>query len=229
VPAVKNTTRVFVASVTVTALLYALPIGRTLAWPLVLVSTLAHELGHGLAAAILGGRFESLVIYQDASGAAYWSGTLGRVATATVAAAGLVGPAAAAFALLAFGRTDRGARILLAIVAATLVGVTLLLVRNPFGMAFTAVLAASLIAVMVWAPRASQGVIVFLAVQLGLSVFSRGDYLFTRSAVTASGVQLSDVGVMSRALVLPYWFWGALSGALSVILLAAGFKLFFRR
>jgi hypothetical protein len=228
-PAVKNTTRVFVASVTVTALLYALPIGRTLAWPLVLVSTLVHELGHGLAAAILGGRFESLVIYRDASGAAYWSGTLGRVATATVAATGLVGPAAAAFALLAFGRTDRGARILLAIVAATLVAVTLLLVRNPFGMAFTAVLAASMLAVMMWAPRASQGVIVFLAVQLALSIFSRGDYLFTRSAVTASGVRLSDVAVMSRALVLPYWFWGALCGALSIILLVAGFKLFFRR
>jgi len=40
---------------------------------------------------------------------------------------------------------------------------------------------------------------------------------------------LSDVAVMSRALVLPYWFWGALCGALSVILLTAGFKLFFRR
>ena len=228
-PAVKNTTRVFVVSVTVTALLYALPVGRALAWPLVLVSTLAHELGHGLAAAILGGRFESLVIYQDASGAAYWSGSLGRVATATVAAAGLVGPAAAAFALLAFGRTDRGARILLAIVAAGLVAVTLLLVRNPFGVAFTAALAASMIAVTVWAPRASQGVIVFLAVQLALSIFSRGDYLFTGSAVTASGVRLSDVAVMSRALVLPYWFWGTLCVALSVILLAAGFKLFFRR
>src|SRR4029077_3119617 len=98
--------RVLAISVLVTALLYAVPFGRTLAWPLVLVSTLAHELGHGLAAAILGGRVESLLIYRGARRAADWSGTLGRVATATVAAAGLVGPAAAAFALLAFGRTD---------------------------------------------------------------------------------------------------------------------------
>ncbi len=106
----------FVISVIATALLYALPVGRTLAWPLVLLSTLAHELGHGLAAVILGGRFESLVIYQDASGAARWSGSLGRVATAMVAAAGLVGPAATAFALLAVGRTPRSARIALTIV-----------------------------------------------------------------------------------------------------------------
>ena len=219
----------FVISVIATALLYALPVGRTLAWPLVLLSTLAHELGHGLAAVILGGRFESLVIYQDASGAALWSGSLGRVATAMVAAAGLVGPAATAFALLAVGRTPRSARIALTIVAAGLAIVTLLLVRNPFGMAFTTALAVSLIAVMVWAPRAAQGVIVFLAVQLALSVFSRSDYLFTTTAVTASGRAASDVAVMSGALLLPYWFWGALCGAVSIVLLAAGLKLFFRR
>src|SRR5580765_7497687 len=221
--------RVLAISVLVTALLYAVPFGRTLAWPLVLVSTLAHELGHGLAAALLGGRFEALVIYRDASGAALWSGTPGRIATAAVAAAGLLGPAAAAFALLAVGRTPRSARIALAILAAALAIVTLLVVRNPFGMAFTAALAASLIAVMVWAPGASQGVIVFLAVQLALSVFSRSDYLFTTTAVTASGQAASDVAVMSRALLLPYWFWGALCGGVSIVLLAAGLKLFFRR
>jgi Peptidase M50B-like len=193
------------------------------------VSTLAHELGHGLAAAALGGRFEALAIYQDASGAALWSGALGRIATAIVAAAGLIGPAATAFALLAFGRTPRSARIALALLAAALAVVTLLFVRNPFGLAFTATLAASLTAVAVWAPSASQGVIVFLAVQLALSVFSRSDYLFTRTAVTAAGQAASDVAVMSRVLLLPYWFWGAVCGAVSIVLLAAGLKIFFRR
>ena len=213
----------------VTALLYALPVGRTIAWPLVLLSTLAHELGHGLAAAILGGRFEALVIYPDASGAALFSGPFGRAATASVAAAGLVGPAAAAFVLLASGRTPRSARIALALLAVALASVTLLFVRNPFGLAFTAALAASATAVAVWLPSASQGVIVFLAVQLALSVFSRSDYLFTRTAVTASGRAASDVALMSRALLLPYWFWGALCGAVSIALLAAGLKMFFRR
>src|SRR6266850_6768557 len=91
-------------SLVVTGLLYALPFGRTLAWPLVLVSTLAHELGHGLAAALLGGTFESLRLHADASGVALWTGSFGRLATATVAGAGLVGPAVAAFVLLALGR-----------------------------------------------------------------------------------------------------------------------------
>jgi hypothetical protein len=157
------------------------------------------------------------------------TGTLTHLATATVAAAGLVGPAASAFALLAFGRTPRSARIALALLAVMLVVVTVVFVRNPFGLAFTAAFAAALTAVAVWAPGASQGVVVFLAVQLALSVFSRSDYLFTRTALTASGQAASDVAVMSRALPLPYWFWGGLCGAVSIVLLVAGLKVFFRR
>src|SRR5262245_54834137 len=93
-------TRILAASALVTAALYVVPFGRTIAWPLVLISTLAHELGHGLTAALLGGQFHALYINRDASGAALWSGTFGRVGVATVAAAGLIGPAIAAFVLL---------------------------------------------------------------------------------------------------------------------------------
>src|SRR6478735_4246629 len=95
--------RVLAFSIGLTALLYVIPYGRTIAWPLVLISTLAHELGHGLAAAMLGGHFYSLRLYPDASGVALWGGPLGRIATGLVAAAGLVGPAAAAFVLLIVG------------------------------------------------------------------------------------------------------------------------------
>ena len=72
--------RVLAFSVVLTAVLYAIPFGRTIAWPLVLISTLAHELGHGLAAAVLGGHFYSLRLYADASGVALWGGPFGRVA-----------------------------------------------------------------------------------------------------------------------------------------------------
>jgi membrane-associated phospholipid phosphatase len=65
---------------------------------------------------------------------------------------------------------------------------------------------------------------VFLAVQLALSVFSRGDYLFTDVARTGEGTFPSDVANMSSALFLPYWFWGALCGAFSVAVLALGLR-----
>ena len=221
-------TRILAVSVLVTAVLYVVPFGRTIAWPLVLISTLAHELGHGLTAALLGGEFHALRIQPDASGAALWSGAFGRVGVATVAAAGLLGPAVAAFVLLAVGRDPRRARAALGILGVGLYVITLVVVRNPFGLAFTVLLGSVLLLVAVRFPAASQTVVILLAVQLALSVFSRSDYLFTRTALTTSGPKPSDVAMMAHALFLPYWFWGAACGVLSVVILWAGVKLFFR-
>ena len=220
--------RIFAASVLITALLYVVPYGRTIAWPLVLVSTLAHELAHGLTAALLGGHFHSLRIQSDASGVALWSGAFGRIATGIVAGAGLLGPAIAAFVLLAVGRNQRRAQASLGIIGTGLCVIALVLVRNPFGLVFTLLLGSVLLLVALRVPRASQTVVVLLAVQLALSVFSRSDYLFTRTALTPAGPMPSDVAVMAAALFLPYWFWGAACGVLSVILLLLGVKLFFR-
>jgi len=217
-----------IASLIVTAALYTIPYVRVLAWPLVLLSTLAHELGHGLAAAVLGGRFEALRMYPDASGVATWSGPLGRIGVATVAGAGLIGPALAAFCMLAFGRTPRGARMMLGCVGTGLVVVALLVARNPFGFVFILLLAGTLIAVATRSDRLAQMTVVLIAVQLALAVFSRSDYLFTQTAMTSAGPAPSDVTVMASALFLPYWLWGILCGALSLALLAAGARRFLR-
>jgi Peptidase M50B-like len=221
--------RLLAISVAVTLILYSVPGGRTLAWPLVLVSTLAHELGHGLAAALLGGTFESLRIHADASGVALWRGGFGRVATATVAGAGLVGPAVAAFLLLVLGRTPKRARVAVGLLGAGLVVVALVLVRNAFGLGFTLIFGSLLLFVAIRAARLSQPLALLLAVQLALSVFSRSDYLFAPMALTASGPMASDVAVMSSALFLPYWAWGALCGGLSIGLLVLGVAIFFKR
>jgi hypothetical protein len=185
------------------------------------VSTLAHELGHGLAAAVLGGSFESPASTPTRA-ASRCIAACGRFATAAVAGAGLVGPALAAFLLLAVGRNEKRARGALAVAGVGLLVVTALLVRNVFGFAFTALLAAALLLVALRVPRLAQTVVVLLAVQLALSVFSRSDYLFTRTALTASGEMPSDVAVMAGALFLPFWFWGALCGLLSLGLLFLG-------
>jgi len=224
----RRASRVLIISVILTGVLYVIPFGRTIAWPLVLISTLAHEVGHGLAAVVLGGHFYSLRLYPDASGVALWGGPLGRVATGLVAAAGLVGPAVAAFVLLVVGQRGRRAARALIILGVALVVIAVWLVRNPFGLVFTLLLAATLIVVARRAPGSAQAVVVFLAVQLALAVFSRADYLFTRMALTRSGPMPSDVSVMAQALFLPYWFWGAACGAASLLLLGAGARGYFR-
>jgi len=221
--------RLLALAIAVTIILYVIPYGRTIAWPLVLVSTLAHELAHGLMAVVLGGRFEALRLNGDASGVALWSGQFGRLARAAVAGAGLIGPAAAAFLLLAAGRRERFARGLLGALGAFLCLVSLLLVRSAFGFGFTLLLGAALMFIAIRFPRASQPTLILLAVQLALSVFSRSDYLFTPMVLTAGGPMPSDVGAMADALVLPYWVWGIVCGALSLALLGAGVRVFFRR
>jgi membrane-associated phospholipid phosphatase len=67
-------------------------------------------------------------------------------------------------------------------------------------------------------------VVVFLGVQLALSVFSRADYLFTQGVSNPSGVFPSDVTRMQTALFLPYWFWGLVCGAFSVLVLIYGVR-----
>jgi hypothetical protein len=107
--------------------------------------------------------------------------------------------------------------------------VVALYVRNPFGIVYT-----SLVAIILgWlactgSAQRSQVALVFLSVQLALSVFSRGDYLFKDSADTSAGTMPSDVAHMASALGGPYWAWGLVCGAFSLIVLSLGVWLFLR-
>ena len=223
------------ASILLTALLYVLPyyIPETfyIALPLIWLSTLVHELGHGITAAVLGGNFEKFVMYPDASGAATWSAGpfFGPLRRALVAAGGLVGPAVVAAASFALARKPKTAQYVVLGAGLALVLAAALVVRNVFGLAFVLVLAAILgILGTRERPEFAQLGLVFLATQLALSVYSRGDYLFTEYAETAEGRMPSDVAQMSEALFAPYWVWGSLCAVFSAAVLCIGLWIFFK-
>jgi hypothetical protein len=212
-----------------TAALYLVPFGFWIAYPLTLWSTFMHELGHGLAALAVGGRFEQLAIYSDASGVAAYSGVDGSVGRAIVAAGGLVGPPI--FATMAFvaGRSTRVARVCLGLLAVSLLLLTVLFVRNAFGLGF----ALAVVAALGWVtwrktPETAQFVLLFLGVQSALSVFSRGDYLFTETAVTGAGAMPSDTAQIAAALGGSYWMWGLAVGVFSVLVIVGGITWFWR-
>lgn len=216
------------AAVVLTFIVYFVPMLEFAAWPLLLVSTLVHELGHGVAALAMGARFETLLLYPDASGVAIYRGDLARLPRALVAFGGLLGPPLAAAGLFLASRTAGASRIALACTAGLLVLVGAIWVDGGFALGFVAILAA-ISALVAWRLHAAaQFVAVFLAIQLSLAVFSRADYLFTREAWTAQGPIPSDSQQIAQALGLPYWFWGALVAALSVLLLAWGLRRFMR-
>jgi len=216
------------ASVVLTALLYILPFGHLLAWPMVLVSTLAHELGHGLTGLLFGQRFESIVIYADASGMARHTGEGGRLVRAATSAGGLLGPAFTAAVLFSLGRSPQRAHYGLIALSAALLVVEVLWVRNLFGLCFVGALAAALALASRGPRERGQLAVLFVAVQLSLSVFSRADYLFKAEAHTAAGVFPSDTAQIAAALFLPYWFWGAVCGAISLLVLGLGMLRFAR-
>ena len=208
-----------------TLALYFIPQLDVLARPLSLLSTVVHELGHGVTALLLGGDLHRLYVWPDGSGVAQYSGNFGRFARASTAAGGLLGPPIAALFLFLASRNAPSARRALAVFALLLMVSLLLWVRNLFGLFFIAALSAAMVLVL-WkgGARGAQLLTAFLAMQLSLSVFSRADYLFTASAQTAQGLAPSDTAQIAEALLLPYWLWGALIAASSLVILGIGLR-----
>lgn len=218
-----------VVSVLATFGLYMIPYGRYVAYPLMLLSTLAHEMGHGIAALLTGNDFDKFEMWSDGSGLAYWRGNPGRFARAFISAGGLVGPAFASAFCFVLARRAKVARVTMGLVALALVASMVLVVRNLFGFMFVGTLATLFLALAAKAkPWAAQLSLLFLGTQLALSVFSRSDYLFTDVAQMASGPMPSDVATMAEQLFLPYWFWGGVCALVSLLIMAAGIWSFFR-
>jgi hypothetical protein len=218
-------------SIVLTMSLYYIPYGHVVAYPLLLLSTLAHEMGHGFASVLVGGNFEEFVLYQDASGIATssWYGGPTRFQRACTSAGGLVGPAFVGMLMFIFGKKEQLNKIYLCGLGIVLLLSVLLVVRNMFGMIFVGGVGTVIIGVGVMASaRIAQIFSYLIGVQLALSVFSRGDYLFMKTAETTAGPMPSDVSNMANALFLPYWFWGIVCGGVSIIFLVIGMVYVFR-
>lgn len=215
--------KIVLITVGATFLLYWIPFGRLVAYPLMLLSTLVHELGHGVTAALLGAHFDRFSMAADGSGVAHHSGLSSAIGSALISAGGLVGPACAAMVGFIAARREKAARIFLGVLAVGLLAAEILVVRTGFALIFVGLVIAGLgyAAAQKDAGRA-QVVLIFLSFQLAISVFSRGDYLFTDVAETAEGTLPSDTAQIANALGGHYWLWGLGVGLFSIACLAFG-------
>lgn len=181
-----------------------------------------HEFGHGIAALLSGGEFDKFEMWTY-SGVAHVRHS-GALAAAFVCAGGLCGPAVVGGVFLAAGRNPRWARVALCGFGAFMALSLVLWTRSPFGLAFGAIVAVLSLGIALRArPAHAQMFLVFLGVQLALSVYTGGGYLFTQYAVIQNGERHpSDTQQMADALGLPYWFWGIACAAFSALVLLAG-------
>lgn len=205
---------------------WQLPFGRQLLYPLSLLATFAHEMGHGVAAMVLGHDFNRLSLHSDGSGVAQWAGSPGRLGLALVAAGGLVGPSVAGSMLLVLSRSARWNRWVLLAMSALMLISALIWVRSAFGLVF----------VLGWGtafglcgrflpPRAATWAVHTVALTLCLSIFKDIDYMFSSHAVVGGQTMLSDAATMAEALWLPHWFWGAAVAGFSTLTMIFGIVL----
>lgn len=193
-----------------------------LAYPFRLLTTLVHELSHGLAAIVTGGAFVRFVIFPDGAGVAYTAGGL----RALVIPAGYVGVAVAGALLIMLGRSVRASRLALGVVGAALALLTLryalptLLSAQALGGALTLAAGVGLGALLVAAAWRAGGALALwllnlLAFHLGLSAF--GD-LWVLLGANASGGQ-SDAASMAALTWVPAPVWAVVWALTAVALI----------
>jgi hypothetical protein len=216
-------------SAILTVILWHVPGGNYILYPFTILATWFHEMSHGLTAALLGGTFTSLEIFSNGSGLAQYSHPVswGVLKKATVAAAGPVGPPLAGFLLFLSTKTKQAVSVCLWILSLALLISTLVWVRSPFGLLAVPMLGISILLISLKGTDSLKSFSVrFLGVQACISTYLQVGYLFSSSA---GSLGLSDTAQIQRALILPYWFWGALLSIFSFILLMIGLKISYRK
>ena len=225
-----NSRALLLLSAVSVAVIWQLPYGKQILYPLTLLATYAHEMGHGLTALLVGAEFDQLRLYADGSGLALWHGNPGRAGRALIAAGGLAGPTLAGIGLLLCARTARLARIALALLAILLALSVVLWVRNPFGMAFLLALAVTLGFAARMLPDYGAAILVpTIALTLCLSWFTDLAYMFAAYAEVDGVRHPSDSALIAQALWLPYWFWGGLVALFSLAVAILGIVFVSRR
>jgi hypothetical protein len=201
------------------------------AYPFRLLTTLVHELGHGLAALVTGGDFLRFVVFPDGSGLAYTAGGWRLV----VIPAGYLGAAAFGALLIVAGRRPRGARWALGAVGA---GLVLLTLRYALPTLFTAEGAAGALtlasglalgaAAVALALKAGAPAVLFavylVAFQAGLTAFLDLWTLIGLSARRDAAHAATDARAMAELIPLPAVVWAAAWALVAALLLALALR-----
>jgi hypothetical protein len=209
---------------------HVVPFGRLVLYPFTLLATWVHETGHGVAAMLVGGHFDKLEIFGDASGLAH-TREVGNVAVAVTCLGGMLAPPLVGALLLAFARAPRRARIALFVLAALLLVTLALWVRSPTGLVVVPLCAALLgWAAWSWAPERRLVLAQFVAITLALDTVGRMvGYALATKATVGGSERTSDVAAVADALGGHHLLWGALVITVALALLAVGLWAAWRR
>ncbi len=184
-------------------------------YPLKLLVVHFHECGHALATLLTGGRVDSISIDLAQGGLTRSRVPQGLLPHLVVASGGYLGSMAFGAGILHWAGRSASGKPVLEAVAVFLVLALALWVRDPFTIAFTALMALALVALArVMPPRWSRMAALFLGVFSALYALwdIRDDLILRQSA-------RSDAGQLAAATGIPSLVWAGLWLALACAML----------
>jgi hypothetical protein len=199
-------------------------------YPLTLFTTWVHEMGHGIAALLVGGTFTRIEITPRGGGSSFANAPAG-LPDAVVCAGGLLAPALLGAVILGAVHSPRRARILLGVLAAVIVGSLLLYVRSTTGYLALPVVAA-LLGWAAWrgfAARPERRVLLAQFLAVILTTDTVGRMVHYCSVATLKTGETSDVGLIAKNVGGSYRMWGLVITAVALGLLATGIAVAIRR
>ncbi len=209
-----------------TIIIWQIPSGNFILYPFTILGTWFHEMGHGIMAVILGGKFHSLELYPDGSGVATYSGNLlfGNIGKGLVAFAGPLGPTFFGVILILSSKKSITSKYILLILSILLLLSVVIWIRPVFSFGSITILLFSVLFVLIAISKKVNlqvAFISFIGVQAIISVYLSIGYLFS----PRGDILRSDTFVMQEVLLLPYWFWGGVIIIISALAFLYSFKI----
>lgn len=183
------------------------------AYPLTILGTIFHELGHAAVTIATGGSVHEIVIRPNGSGVAQVAGGVNWL----IAPAGYLGATIISAVLLLTVRWMGFGRVVLYVLAAVLLIATVIWIRGPFGMFFTLLLAGAFAGVA-W--RAPDVVVRWLNPLVAVALLREAlDDAWGLIPYTAFG-QVNDAVILSRQTGIPSIVFSVVWTALAVAVAA---------
>jgi hypothetical protein len=207
-----------------TGIMWQIPGGKIILYPLTLLSTWYHEMAHGLMAVVLGGNFKKLEIFANGSGLARYeyrgSLFLGAIGKVLVSAAGPMGPPIIGAGFILASRSLQISQQRLIILGSFMLISVVIWVRTGIGILVISLLGLIILGIGLKAsPEVQVFLIQFLGVQACISTFRDFNYIFRYCGGN------SDTAQIAKILILPHWFWGILITLASLFLLIQSLRI----
>ena len=197
--------------------------GYYILYPFTILGTWFHEMGHGIMAIIVGGKFEYLEIFPNGSGLA-WNRLpvdLSPYLRASVTAAGLFGPPFVGSVLILMSKSFKKSNIILYILSITMLISVPIWVRTTVGVVVISGLGLAFLFIAVKGGSLfKQLVVQIIGVIACVNTYMQIGYLYTER-VTVGGQEesWSDTGNIAAQLGMTYSFWGTFILIISFVML----------